>query len=422
MSGDTTKVTVTDVTMQHRLGHTTVTVVAPDGHPLVGTPVEVRQISHDFLFGNLLFDYIDLVRGTSDDQARDQAELNDWAGLFNYGTLPFYWRGYEPVQGQPSSAALLMAAHRFRDLGITLKGHPLTWHTECPRWLLGRPLPSVESALRGRITREVSQFAGVIDIWDAINELVIMPVFKAEENGITPLCRAKGRMAMGRLAFETAKAANPGVTLLLNDFDLTTAYECLIEGLLEAGVPIDVIGLQTHMHQGYRGTEAIMDRLDRFARYGLPLHFTEVSLVSGHLMPSDIVDLNDFQVEDWPSTPDGEARQSAEIVDLYKTLLAHPAVQAITYWGLTDRTAWLGAPIGFLRADGSKKPSYDALLGLIKGAWWVPPTRAVTNAAGQIDVTGFKGVYQVSVVGGEQQARWQLGATPELVFNVSGEA
>ena len=27
------------------------------------------------------------------------------------------------------------------------------------------------------------------------------------------------------------------------------------------------------------------------------------TLLSGHLMPADIVDLNDYQVESWPSTP-----------------------------------------------------------------------------------------------------------------------
>jgi len=121
--------------------------------------------------------------------------------------------------------------------------------------------------------------------------------------------------------------------------------------------------------------------------------------VSGHLMPPEIVDLNDYQADSWPSTPQGEARQAAEIVDLYKTALAHPSVQAVTYWGLTDRTAWLGAPSGLLRADGTRKPSYDALLGLIKGAWWVPPTTVVTDEAGRFEVTGFKGAYEVRAPG-----------------------
>ena len=399
------RVTVANITQPHRLGHATVTVVAADGHPLPGVPVEVAQISHDFLFGNLLFDYIG--------PQYDQAEFDLWARLYNFGTLPFYWRTYEPEPGEPGASQMMQAATRFRKSGIKLKGHTLAWHTMCPRWLLGRPLGEVERLLRARITREVSQFAGVVDIWDALNELVIMPVFKAEDNAITPLCRDKGRMALARLVFETASQANPNATLLINDFDLSTAYECLIEGLLEAGVGISAIGLQTHMHQGYRGSEQITGILDRFARYGLPLHLTETSLVSGHLMPREIVDLNDYQVKSWPSTPDGLQRQAEEITDFYRTALAHPAVEAVTYWGLTDKGAWLGAPIGLLRADGTPKPSYDALLGLIKGEWWVPPTPAVTNQQGQIEVTGFKGVFNVKVPTGEP-VPFHLGAEPDV--------
>ena len=255
---------------------------------------------------------------------------------------------------------------------------------------------SIERLQRERIRREVGDFAGLIDTWDAINEVVIMPVFDKEDNGITRLARERGRIAMVRLAFEEALATNPAATLLINDFDLSSAYECLLEGLLEAGVPISAIGLQTHMHQGYWGEDAMLAMVDRFARYGLPLHLTETSLVSGELMPGHIVDLNDYQVPSWPSTPEGEARQADELARHYRSLVAHPSVEAITYWGITDRDAWLGAPIGLVRADGSRKPAYDALHALVKGEWWVAPTSVRTDAAGRFRLRGFAGDYDVS--------------------------
>ncbi|HQA78241.1 MAG TPA: endo-1,4-beta-xylanase, partial [Propionicimonas sp.] len=271
--------------------------------------------------------------------------------------------------GKPRTAELLAAARWFADRGVRLKGHPLMWHTVQPRWLLDHDLAETERLQRERIRREVADFRGLVDTWDAINEVVIMPVFTAEDNGITRLARANGRFHAIRLAFEEARATNPDVTLLINDFDLSTAYECLIEGLLEAGVRIDAIGLQTHMDQGYRGEDEVLGIVDRFARYGLPLHFTETSLVSGQLMPPEIVDLNDYVVDSWPSTPDGEARQADELVRHYRSLVSHPAVAAITYWGITDRDAWLGAPIGLVRADGTPKPSCTALHELIKNDW-----------------------------------------------------
>src|SRR5665647_3932075 len=167
------------------------------------------------------------------------------------------------------------------------------------------------------------------------------------------------------LSSRVARATNPRATLLLNDFDMSTAYECLIEGVLEAGIEIDVLGLQSHMHQGYWGEEKTLAVLERFSRYGLPIHFTETTLLSGHLMPPEIADLNDYRIPDWPSTPDGEERQADEVVRHYRTPASHPAGQAVTYWGLSDDGAWLGAPGGFVRAGGTPKPSYDALHDLV---------------------------------------------------------
>ena len=82
-----------------------------------------------------------------------------------------------------------------------------------------------------------------------------MPVFDRYDNGITRLCKKMGRIPLIRAMFDTARSTNPKVTLLLNDFDVSPAYDILVEGCLEAGVKIDVIGIQSHMHQGYWGPE-----------------------------------------------------------------------------------------------------------------------------------------------------------------------
>jgi endo-1,4-beta-xylanase len=204
-----------------------------------------------------------------------------------------------------------------------------------------------------------------------------------------------GRIELIHTMFDAARATNPQATLLLNDFDVSPAYDILIEGCLTAGVQIDAIGIQTHMHQGYWGTERTQSVLERFERFNLPIHFTENTIVSGHLMPPEIIDLNDYQVDEWPSTPDGEQRQAQEVVLHYKNLLAHPDVQAITWWDLSDG-GWLNAPAGLLRKDYSRKPVYDELLKLIKGEWWLSPTRMTTDANGKFVFNGFLGEYELS--------------------------
>ena len=82
-------------------------------------------------------------------------------------------------------------------------------------------------------------------------------------------------------------------------------------------------------------------------------------------MPPEIEDLNDYQVDHWPSTPEGEERQAQEALTHYKTLLANPLVESITWWNLSDGD-WLNAPAGLIRKDGSSKLAYDELLRHVK--------------------------------------------------------
>jgi len=396
------------MTYAHRAGSCDVTVVHDDGTPAAGVPVTVEQVRHAFGFGNIGFDLIPLANGESrapdgvfgGAAAEHGAHLADlWLDVFDTATLPFYWAGFEPSRGAPDTDRLLRAAQWFVDRGVRVKGHPLVWHTLTPAWLSDVPEAAVEGVLRERVRREVTDFAGVVDLWDAINEVVIMPVFTAEENAVTRLAQRIGRVGMVRLAFSSAREANPAARLVLNDFDLGPDYEHLVEDCLAAGIEIDAIGLQTHMHQGYRGEEQLLEVVDRFARFGLPLQLTETTLLSGDLMPAHIVDLNDYQVSSWPSTPAGEARQADEVERHYRSLVGHPAVEAITYWGLTDEGAWLGAPAGLVRADGTPKPAYEVLRGLVREEWWLPPTTPRTDAAGRVVVRGFAGDYRVTTPG-----------------------
>ena len=383
---------------RHRTAHASVTLLH-DGTPLANQEVLVEQKRHQFLFGSSWGDgSIALTNGELSGKEQELAELRNerFLDLFNQVTLPFYCSRFEPQRGQPQTQRLLNAACWYREHDCTVKGHPLCWHTLTADWLLDLSPRAILRAQVERIQREVADFAGVIDMWDVVNEAVIMPIFDRYDNGITRLCKELGRIELIRAMFETARLVNPSATLLLNDFDVSPAYDILVEGCLEAGIKIDVIGIQSHMHQGYWGAQRTLNVLKQFERFNLPIHFTENTIVSGQLIPPEIVDLNDYQVKDWPSTLDGEERQAQEVLLHYKTLLAHPAVQAITWWDLSDG-AWLNAPAGLLRKDHTPKPAYNALMQLIKKDCWLAPTRLTTDAGGQFSFSGFLGEYEVSL-------------------------
>jgi len=388
----------------HRKGRVKLCFKKADGGPLAAETVELRQTRHEFLFGCGGFDAVDFAGGRRDGGVFDEKEkaaqkeiLDRIFALCNYATLPFYWGRYEPEEGKPDESRTVAAAKYFAERCVVTKGHPLCWHTVCAPWLMGYSNDVILKKQLDRIRRDVGVFQGLIDKWDVINEVVIMPIFDKYDNAMTRVCKELGRVKMVKEVFAAAKEANPGASLLINDFDLSTSYEILIDGCLQAGIPIDTIGLQTHQHQGYHGIAWFQEIIERYAQFGLPLHFTENTIVSGHIMPAHIVDLNDYRVPEWPTTPEGEERQARELVELYETLFAHPAVEAITNWSVKDG-GWLGAPAGLLRKDSSPKPAYDALMALILGEWWTKETLR-TDEKGELSFEGFRGDYEAVVRG-----------------------
>ncbi len=90
--------------------------------------------------------------GAAVEQAEHLAEL--WLDLYNYATLPFYWRGFEPERGRPDTRRLHRTAQWFHEHGVAVKGHPLVWHTLAPSgcWT-SRPTRSPTSCAPGSRAR-----------------------------------------------------------------------------------------------------------------------------------------------------------------------------------------------------------------------------------------------------------------------------
>ena len=381
--------------------------IGSDGKPLANKDIKISLKNHEFLFGCGGFDFLCYVQAQDPEKkAFFEERVNKWTGLFNYGTLPFYWGGFEPEEGKPNTENLKKAATFMKEHGIQVKGHPLCWHTGSAQWLLKYDNKTMFEKQMARIERDVSEFKGLIDMWDVINEVVIMPIYDKYDNPVTRMCKDLGRVGLCKEVFNQAYKYNPDGTFLINDFNLSTSYEILIDGLLQAGVPVNTIGLQSHQHHGVWGREKLEEILSRFEHFGLPIHFTENTIVAGPTVDPKIIDLQDAHYDDDAATPEYEQMQADELEKMYRALFEeHPLVTGITNWDFSDGM-WLNAPSGLIRKDGSIKPSYERLSNLIKKEWSTNTT-VKTDAEGWAIIEGFKGTYECSADGAK--GKFSLG-------------
>lgn len=394
-------------TVQHRMSTAKINIVDENGQRVSGKEAAFKLDSHEFLFGCGGFDALiasNDIPPKMDEFFKSKGidakpfytdRVNKWMEVFNYTTLPFYWGQYEPQEGNIQFENRMNAVNTFVEKGVKVKGHPLCWHTVCADWLMQYDNKTIMEKQLARIDRDVTAFKGKVDIWDVINETVIMPEYDRYDNAVTRICKEYGRTTLIKEVFAAARNANPNATLLINDFNLSEKYREVISECLDAGVQIDAIGIQTHQHQGYRGMDWLNDILKRFSEFGLPLHFTENTLVSGDIMPAHIVDLNDWQPKEWPSTPEGEERQCREWEEMTVRLFEEPLVEAITGWDFADG-AWLNAPSGIIRRDNTLKPSYFKLKELAHERWDTNE-KLMTDAQGSAALTGYRGRYTVKV-------------------------
>ena len=104
--------------LQHRATKASVTVTSPDGRPVPDLKVIIRQTRHKFLFGCNAF-----AINPADTSPLQQDYQKRFTDLLNFGTLPFYWGQYEPVENRPSVDRLQAMARWCVANGIRPKGH-----------------------------------------------------------------------------------------------------------------------------------------------------------------------------------------------------------------------------------------------------------------------------------------------------------
>ena len=375
---------------QYRTGPAEIRVLDKDGQPLANTAVHVRLVRHEFLLGCNGFGLGSVTR-TALDPAAHQAYEDRFAALLNYATLPFYWSYYEPEPGHTKEAGVRQMAAWCREHGIEVKGHPLAWHETIPKWANALSDAEVRRLQEQRITDIVRGFKGSVEIFDVINEATVSPRF---DNALGRWVKERGAANLTADFLKLAHEANPKALLLYNDFNVSADYEQLAADLIKQHAPVGALGIQSHMHKELWPIEKLWTVCETYARFGVPLHFTELTILSGHFKAKDDNDWHTIR-KGWDTTPEGEQRQLEYGRKLYTVLFSHPAVDAITWWDFSDRNSWGGAPSGLLRKDMSPKPLYNWLMEAFHHHWSTDVV-VQSDESGTVKVRAFYGELELT--------------------------
>ncbi|WP_076073137.1 endo-1,4-beta-xylanase [Sphingomonas montana] len=250
--------------------------------------------------------------------------------------------------------------------GLPVRGHNLLWHQ--PKWMPqwaethdfgATPARAAERLLVDHITTVCRRYGTRIRSYDVVNEAV-----NPADGGLyqTALSRALGGPeATLDLAFRTARTAAPGAQLVYNDYMGWEPGNArhhagvlkLLEGFKARGVPVDALGVQSHIvTQGLdtRGAIAALEGdwrrfLDAVTAMGYGLVITELD-VRDNALPAAIGP-RDTAVADF----------TRGYLDV---MFGYPALRDVLLWGMTDRYSWIEGLEP--RPDGVKRRPcpYDA--------------------------------------------------------------
>ncbi|MBD2180979.1 endo-1,4-beta-xylanase [Planktothrix sp. FACHB-1355] len=244
---------------------------------------------------------------------------------------------------------------------MLFRGHTLVWHNLLPDWFKETVnAQNAEKIMVDHIKGVAGRYAGKMHSWDVVNEAVYPWDGRSDGLRNSPWLDFLGPDYI-EIAFRAAAEADPNALLVYNDnrvqYDtregetMRTVIFKLLERLKSKGVPVQALGIQSHLwgDEVRFNPEKYRKFLSDVASLGLKILITEL----------DVTDLN---------LPQDEAERDRIVAKTYEDYLSvvldEPAVVAVLNWGLSDRHTWLselrarpdGSPVRPLPFDRDLKP------------------------------------------------------------------
>ncbi|CAN5621366.1 hypothetical protein BH09VER1_BH09VER1_13720 [soil metagenome] len=363
-----------------RKANLVINVVDASGKPVEGATVDIVQTKHEYLFGSAVNAAIVASQDGEESQKYREAIAQD----FNVVTFEndLKWARWMQDRETP-----LAAARWCQRSGITLRGHTLVWASwrKLPSFMkdLSAKSPELRDQVMRHIQDEATALGPLAAIWDVLNEPFdnhdLMDRFG---DGFIVDC------------FAAARRAAPAARLFINDYGIVSDrgldhnhqdnYEKNIRFLVDHQAPLQGIGIQGHFGQELTAPVRILEILDRFGSFHLPIQMTEFSL----------------QIED-------RKIGAAYLRDVLTVFFSHPSTDGFVLWGFKDGPGGFKQFATLYEEQWQLTPCGQVWRDLVYGKWWTKE-QLQTSASGSAELRGFRGEYQVTAKHGDSTASTTL--------------
>lgn len=360
--------------------------------------IEIEQVRRDFLFG---------VFEGSPYNAR-AFEIAREAG-FELATILPGWAWTENPRARRQQIDQVFGIGALNALDYEVKAHGVVWIQDygiLPERAKGMEPAALEKALLEHQAALLGLFEDAIGTWEAMNEPAATNTLGlprermfALMDGAARNIQAAGRPTLVNSPHELSHGAKfflYGVDGRPTD-DYALTYSDFLKRAEAAGAleAIDIIGLQFypgfHLNEGWGHLQGpaqtpahLIETVDRYTRFGRPLHITELSFPSSY--GADW--FSGYWREPWTETTQADYAEA-----VFTLAFGHPQVESITWWDVMD-TKPAVITGGLVHDNGAPKPAFERIRALLDA--WTTREEHAPGAGGEAAFTGFAGRYRVT--------------------------
>lgn len=270
------------------------------------------------------------------------------------------WMFVEPEPGVFNFTEGDYVANLAKKTGKMLRCHALVWHSQLAPWVEQTKWTpdELKAVIKRHIFGVAGHWKGQCAHWDVVNEAL-------DEDGTyrkSVFYNVLGEEYI-KLAFQWAAEADPEAKLYYNDYGIerpasvkTAGAIRIVKMLKDAGIKIDGVGMQGHLHADNHPTmEDHVKTLTAYAELVPEVAFTELDVRIK-------VPVNESKL----------AWQKESYQFVAESCIRVPQCVGITLWDFYDPFSWIphvfpdnGAALPW-NEDWTKKPAYDGLIEIFK--------------------------------------------------------